>query len=354
MKKFICRRSVLAALAAFLLPGLLPEAVYAADRLRIVGSSTVYPLSAAVAETLVRRDHVTAPVIEANGTGAGILLFCAGQGEGFPHIVNASRRMTRDERESCTRNNVLSVTEVPIGLDGIALVQSSKTPPMPLTSLQLYRALAAQLPGPGENGFVPNPNRRWKDVDPALPDRPIVVLGPPSTSGTRDALVELVIDHACKKVLPPEQLKRAGLACKTLRSDGAWVESGENYNLTLQKVAAQPDALGVVGYTYALQNRDRVTPVTIDGVAPSHESVASGTYPLSRRLYFYIKNAAIGMAPGLQEYVKEFTSEDAFGAGGYLEDKGLTPLTPDVRKKVAADAAAFKEFSYEQGDLLKR
>ena len=341
-------------LCSTLVLSMIPWSAQAGERLHIVGSSTVYPLSAAVAETAARREHIPAPVIEANGTGAGIRLFCAGQGNAFPHVVNASRRMTPEERDDCKRNNVLSVTEVPIGLDGIALVQAKSAPALSLTALQLYRALAAQLPNPTGSGFVPNPTHTWKDVNPSLPDRPIVVLGPPSTSGTRDALIELIIESSCKKALTPVQLKLAGAACKTVRSDGPWVEAGENYNLTLQKVAMQPGALGVVGYTYAVQNRDRVAAAAIDGVLPNHETVASGKYPLSRRLYFYIKNSAIGVAPGLQEYVREFTSEDAFGEGGYLENKGLTPLTPAERKQVAADAAAYKEFSYDRADILKR
>lgn len=305
----------------------------ARDRLLIVGSSTVFPFSTAVAEK-VGKDGLKHPVVESTGSGAGFKLFCEGIGEGTPDITNASRRIRQSELDTCIKNGVTPV-EVKIGFDGIVLANSRKGPKFSLTIDQIFRALSEKLPVDGtiEN----NPNRNWSDIDPALPPEKIEVLGPPPTSGTRDAFEELVMEEGCKSVQDLE-----GDACTQLRQDSNFVEAGENDNLIVGALQGKPGAVGIFGYSFLLKNEDKIQSLKVNGVAPTFDNIASGQYPVSRPLFFYIKKEHVGEIPGLEEYVAEFISEEAWGDNGYLAVGGLIPLTSDMRKRQAENVAGLR------------
>ena len=299
--------------------------------LRIVGSSTVYPFSAAVAERFGRSGHPT-PVIESTGTGGGFKLLCAGAGVQHPDISNASRAIKASEVEQCQANGVGEVVEVPVGYDGIVVATSRAGEPLALTRRQLFLALAKHVPA-GDGQLHANPHTTWQQVDPALPAREIVVYGPPPTSGTRDAFVELVMQEGCKSFPWIAALEKADEArfketCHALREDGAFVEAGENDNLIVQKLDANPQAAGIFGYSFLEENRDRVQGASIEGVEPSFERIAAGDYPVSRPLFLYVKRAHVGVIPGIPEYLAEYTSEAAVGDDGYLAAMGLIPLPP--------------------------
>ncbi|TDT77842.1 phosphate ABC transporter substrate-binding protein (PhoT family) [Litoreibacter halocynthiae] len=284
----------------------------ARDQIRIVGSSTVFPFSTAVAEQFGRSTDFQTPVVESTGSGGGLKLFCAGVGTEHPDITNASRRMKAKEFKLCTDNGVTEVTEAIIGYDGIVIANAKGGPVLNVTREQLVTALAAQGPLP----------EMWSDVDPSLPAIKIEVLGPPPSSGTRDAFEELVMHEGCEG---------AGIACEgiTIREDGAYIEAGENDNLIVSKLEANPNAIGVFGFSFLDQNSDVLQGSSVDGVEPSFDNIADGAYPVSRSLYFYIKNAHVGVIPGLQEFADEFMSDAAAGEEGYLVDKGLIPLPED-------------------------
>jgi phosphate transport system substrate-binding protein len=307
----------------------LAGAASARDQIRIVGSSTVYPFATVVAEEFGRTTEFKTPIIESTGTGGGLKLFCAGVGVEHPDITNASRRIKASEVELCQKNGVTSITEVKIGYDGIVMANSKQAARQDLSLRQIFLALAKQVPMPNGD-LVPNPNRTWKDVDPSLPDLKIEVLGPPPTSGTRDAFNELALEGGCKSfpelaAIEKTDKGRYKQICHSVREDGAYVEAGENDNLIVQKLVANPSAFGVFGYSFLDQNADRIQGSRVDGVEPSFEEIASGGYPVSRSLYFYVKNAHVASIPGMREYLTEFTSEKAFGEYGYLADKGLIP-----------------------------
>jgi phosphate transport system substrate-binding protein len=313
----------------------------ARDQIRIVGSSTVFPFSTAVAEQFGIKTEYPTPVVESTGSGGGLKLFCAGVGVEHPDITNASRAIKDSEIETCATNGVTEITEVKIGYDGIVLANDKNAPHAELTIPQLWLALAKDVPVDGE--IVPNPYTNWSEIDPALPDEPIEVLGPPPTSGTRDAFVELVMETGCEEF---EEVTALGedemeAVCATMREDGAFVEAGENDNLIVQKLQANPAAFGIFGFSYLDQNRDVIQGSAIDGVAPEYEAIQSGEYPVSRSLYFYVKNAHVGVVPGIEEYVAEFTSEDAFGPDGYLADRGLIALPDDQREQIREAATSF-------------
>lgn len=307
----------------------------ARDQIRIVGSSTVFPFSTAVAEQFGKSSGFRTPVVESTGTGGGMKLFCAGIGLEHPDITNASRRIKQSEFEACDKAGI-GVTEVKIGYDGIAIANSTAAPRLNLTKVQLFQALAAVLPVDGK--LVPNPNRTWSDIDPALPRTAIEVLGPPPTSGTRDAFVELVMEEGCSEI---EGAKAAGLkgkACHVIREDGAFIAAGENDNLIVQKLEANEDAVGIFGFSFLEQNADRVQGAVIEGVEPTFENIASGDYGISRSLFFYVKRQHVGVVPGIKEFVAEFTSDKAWGDDGYLVDKGLIPLPESERDEAARRA----------------
>jgi phosphate transport system substrate-binding protein len=323
---------------------LIPLTAQARDQIRIVGSSTVYPFATVVAEEFGRQGTFKTPIIESTGTGGGLKLFCAGVGVRHPDITNASRRIKDSEIELCASNGVEQVTEIQIGFDGIVFAHSKTKAPQPLTLRDVFLALAKEVPGP--NGkLIGNPNRTWQDVNPELPDTRIEVLGPPPTSGTRDAFNELALEGGCKtfpdlKALKKTDKNRYKTICRSVREDGAYVDAGENDNLIVQKLVANPDAIGVFGFSFLDQNSDRIQGSTIDGVSPTFEAISDGDYPVSRSLFFYVKNAHAASIPGIREFVVEFTSEGAIGDEGYLLDRGLIPAPLESRSASRAAAGS--------------
>ncbi len=314
-----------------------PALAEARDQIRIVGSSTVFPFSTAVAENFGRSTSFKTPVVESTGSGGGMKLFCAGVGTEHPDITNASRRMKKSEFETCTKNGI-TVTEVKIGYDGIVLANAKSAPQFTLTKKQIFLALAKQVPVDGK--LVANPYTNWNQIDSALPNEPIEVLGPPPTSGTRDAFVELVMEEAAGEFPEIKALDKAAFkqVAHAMREDGAFIEAGENDNLIVQKLEANPVALGIFGFSFLDQNADKLHGSIVEGVAPEFENIASGDYGVSRSLFFYVKQEHVGTIPGIKEYVAEFTSEKAWGEDGYLVEKGLIPL-PDADRKAMHDAA---------------
>jgi phosphate transport system substrate-binding protein len=331
---------VVLGIAATALPG-LGDAQAVRDYISIVGSSTVYPFATVVAEQFGRNTTFKTPKIESTGSGGGIKLFCNGVGVQHPDIANSSRRITPAEVDQCAKNGVNDIVEIEIGFDGIALANSKSAQQYKLSLKQIYLALAKNVPDPaGAQRLVTNPYRRWADVDSSLPAIDIEVLGPPPTSGTRDAFLELAMEAGCKTfawvaALPNDQRLAA---CHTLREDGRYVEAGENDNLIVQKLESNPRALGIFGYSFLEQNSDKVQGAAIGGVAPDFDTIADGKYPISRPLFFYVKKAHVGVIPGIREYLKEFTSDSAWGDYGYLADKGLIPLPAAERAKVLSQA----------------
>jgi phosphate transport system substrate-binding protein len=334
-------------LATAALAGVLAVAAGAAgaearDQIRIVGSSTVFPFSTAVAEQFGKTGGFKTPVVESTGTGGGFKLFCAGVGVDHPDMTNASRAIKDSELKSCAENGVAEVTEVKIGFDGIVLSNSKAGPQMAITIPQIWLALAKQVPVNG--ALAPNPYKNWNEIDPSLPAEKIEVLGPPPTSGTRDAFVELVMDKGCEGLAEVEALEGDArkAACQTIREDGAFIEAGENDNLIVQKLEANPAAFGIFGFSFLDQNTDKLQGSTVDGEVPTFENIAAGAYPVSRSLFFYVKNAHVGVIPGIKEFVAEFVSERAAGEEGYLADKGLIPLPADERAQTMQSATALK------------
>jgi phosphate transport system substrate-binding protein len=343
MNKTASAVAIVLASAAFASQAMARDSIY------IVGSSTVFPFSTAVAESFGRSGKFATPKVESTGTGGGMKLFCAGVGVDHPDITNASRRMKSSEFEKCQEAGAKKITEVKIGFDGIALANAKSVKQLNLTLKDVYLALAKDIPD-GKGGFVPNPNKTWKDVNAALPDTKIEVLGPPPTSGTRDAFAELAMEGGCNtfpevKALKKTDEKKHKAVCQGVREDGAYIEAGENDNLIVQKLASNKKALGIFGYSFLEQNEDKVQGSKVDGVEPTYETISDGSYPVSRSLYFYVKNAHVGTIPGIKEYVTEFTSDKAFGPEGYLADKGLIALPDAERAKSAATAKALKPMS---------
>ena len=324
-------------------------AAHARDQIRIVGSSTVFPFSTAVAERFGKTTNFKTPVVESTGSGGGLKLFCAGVGVEQPDITNSSRRIKASEVKMCADNGVTEIIEVKIGYDGIVIANSKKADQYEFTLRDLYLALAKEVPD-AQGKLVANPYKTWRDVNPDLPAVKIEVLGPPPTSGTRDAFVELVMDAGCEEFDALKALKASDenafkAACQTVREDGAFVEAGENDNLIVQKLEANPHALGIFGFSYLDQNKDKIQGSLVEGQTPSFENIADGKYPVSRSLYFYVKNAHIGKIPGLDAYIKEFTAEKAWGDTGYLAEKGLIPLPATERRKVSKSARSLQPLS---------
>jgi len=317
-------------------------AAEARDQIRIVGSSTVFPFSTAVAEQFGKSSRFATPIVESTGTGGGMKLFCSGVGEDHPDVTNASRRMKKSEFENCARNGV-DITEVQIGFDGIVIANAKKGPDLDLNLEQLFLALAKEIPQDGK--LIANPNKMWSDIDPSLPQTKIEVLGPPPTSGTRDAFVEIAMEGGCKALAGAGELGLKKKACHAVREDGVFIEAGENDNLIVQKLEANPAAFGIFGFSFLDQNSDKVKGAAIARTMPEFEEIAAGTYPISRSLFFYVKQQHVGVIPGIQEFVTEFTSENAWGEDGYLLDKGLIPLPDDARAKMAEQAQGLTPLS---------
>lgn len=310
------------------------------DYISIVGSSTVYPFSTVVAERFGKTTNFRTPKVESTGSGGGLKLFCSGVGENTPDITNASRAIKSSEIELCAKNGVKDIVEVMVGYDGIVLANTTAAKQMELSRKDIFLALAKNVPNPdGSETLVENPYQNWSDVNPALPNRKIEVLGPPPTSGTRDAFVELAMEGGCKqipfiKAMKKQDKKKYKAVCHGMREDGGYIEAGENDNLIVQKLVANPNALGIFGFSFLEENDDKVQGSLIDGKLPTFDAISEGDYPVSRSLFFYVKKAHVGVIPGIEEYLAEFTSERAMGEDGYLADKGMIPMSDDERAGV--------------------
>ncbi len=314
------------------------------DYISIVGSSTVYPFATVVAERFGTGTQYPTPIIESTGSGGGLKLFCAGIGVKHPDITNASRRIKKSEVGRCAENGISDIVEIKFGYDGIVIANSVESDQFNLTRRDIFLALAKNVPAAdGSETLVPNPNRTWKDVNPELPDVAIRVLGPPPTSGTRDAFAELALEGGCKtfewiKAIKKSDKKHYKSICHGVREDGAWVEAGENDNLIVQKLNADKDSLGVFGFSFLDQNSDQVQGTVVDGISPEFENIADGSYVISRPLYFYVKTAHVDLIPGIRDFVAEFTSDRAWGEEGYLVDKGMIPM-PEAERSEFKTAA---------------
>jgi phosphate transport system substrate-binding protein len=305
----------------------------ARDFVRVVGSSTVYPFATAVSETAVKASGIKSPVIESTGTGSGMKLFCAGVGASHPDVENASRRMKKSEYDDCAKNGATEIVEVQIGLDGIAFASSKGGLTIPLTATDIYKALAATPFG------KPNTAKNWSDVNPAFPVVPISVYGPPSTSGTRDALKELIMTKGCEsdpamKALKDTDKDAHKKICETVRSDGAYVDQGENDNLIVQKIEANPKAIGIFGFSFLEENMDKLQGLTMGGVAPTYASISDFSYPGARPLYIYVKSAHLKAIKGLTEYVNAFAAQ--WGPDGVMKAKGMV-IAPEAVRTANAD-----------------
>ena len=355
------------------------------DSVSTVGSSTVYPFATVVAERFGRSTAFKAPKIESTGSGGGLKLFCKGVGANTPDITNSSRRIKKSEYDDCQKNGVTDIVEVLVGYDGIAIANSTKSPQLKLSLKDIYLALAKDIPGP--NGrLIPNPNKTWKDVNATLSATKIEVLGPPPTSGTRDAFAELAMAGGAKMIPELKALSALGAdqvddikasitrlgmpggfydalaeakgkapkgkavfqtVAFSIREDGAYIEAGENDNLIVQKLEANPDAVGIFGFSFLEENGDKVQGSSVNGIVPSFDTIADGEYPISRPLYFYVKGAHVGKIPGIQEYAIEFTSNRAMGEDGYLTERGLIPLSDEALAQVQQDVKNLKRLEME-------
>ncbi len=349
--------------------------VFARDVISVVGSSTVYPFATVVAERFGKASEFKAPKVESTGSGGGLKLFCKGIGVATPDVTNASRRIKQSEFDKCHQNGVTGIIEVLIGFDGIVLANAVGSAPLELTRKDIYLALAAQVPGP-DGKLISNPNKTWNDVNSSLPTTEIEVLGPPPTSGTRDAFAELALEGGAREfediaklrklkadegdqimaIVKKMGIEKAWAAVvdkkgesakgkdlvkiigRSVREDGAYIEAGENDNLIVNKLVANPNALGIFGFSFLDQNTDKVQGSIIDGQEPSFEAIAEGEYAVARPLYFYVKTAHIGTVPGIKEYLEAFVSEDAIGPDGYLVDKGLISLDDENYEQMSSAA----------------
>ena len=312
--------------------------VISRDQINIVGSSTVYPFSTVVAENFGNKTGIKVPKIESTGSGGGMKLFCKGLGTSHPDITNASRRIKKNEFNQCIENGI-DVVEIKVGYDGIVIANSKKAKLLNLTKRQIFLALAKQVPeGNNEGGnLVDNPNKKWSDIDSNLPNIKIEVLGPPPTSGTRDAFNELAIEGGCKtfpklKAIKKQDKKKYKAICRAVREDGGFIEAGENDNLIVQKLIENENAFGVFGFSFLIENEDKIQGSTVDGMAPTMETIADKSYGVSRPLYFYVKLAHVDVIPGIREFLAEYTSEDSWGPGGYLEERGMIPMPENERE----------------------
>jgi phosphate transport system substrate-binding protein len=306
----------------------------ARTQMRAVGSSTVYPFAKIVAERISRANpRLGTPIIESTGTGAGMKLFCAGVGERFPDVENASRRMKASEAKQCAANGVTAITEIQVGLDGVTFATAKNSPLRNVSQRDIYLALAKTPFG------KPNRAKTWKDVNGSLPAIPIRVYGPPPTSGTRDALAELILTPPCEANASMAALKKSDenkfkAICTGVREDGAYIQAGENDNLIVQKIEANAGTIGIFGFSYLEENMDKLKGIPVNGVTPTYDSISAFKYPGARPLYIYIKNAHAGAIPAVRAYAAEFTKESAFGPNGYLRrDGGMIAAPNNVRAR---------------------
>lgn len=339
------------AILALLSLNSIVQAQSSRDYISIVGSSTVYPFTTAVAEAFGRQGKFRTPKVESTGTGGGIKLFCNGVGIQYPDAVNASRRMKPAEFATCQQNGVKEIVEIKIGYDGLTMSVSKSSKLNELTRKQVYLALARQIPDPANPSvLIVNPNKTWKDVDSSLPAIKIEVLGPPPTSGTRDSFAELFLEAGCLqypflKVMKDLDEARFKRVCDSIREDGSYIESGENDNLIIQKLTANINAVGVFGFSYLEESGDKIKGLKIDGIAPTFETIASTKYTTSRPLFIYVKKAHIGTIQGIKEFMAEYVGDRALGVDGYLSDRGLVTLDKSSLTKVRGDISTLKNFS---------
>lgn len=308
----------------------------ARDQINIVGSSTVYPFTTTVAEQFGRQGKFKTPKVESTGTGGGIKLFCNGVGPQHADAVNASRQMKKSEFDTCAKNGVSEILEIKIGYDGLTIAENKKGSLSALSRKDVYLALAKTVPGPN-GAMIPNPYKTWRDVNPALPNVKIEVYGPPPTSGTRDSFHELYMEAGCEL----ENKK----ACHAIREDGIYIEAGENDNLIAQKLNSNINALGIFGYSFLEENKSRLKGLKIEGVEPTFDTIAEGTFPASRPLYVYIKKAHIGTIPGIKEFAEEYVSVRALGEEGYLSEAGLVSLEKNELARSRQEVKVLKNFS---------
>ncbi len=345
MKRILIAASALALLAG---PAL------ARDQIRIVGSSTVYPFTTAVAEAFGKATTMKTPVVESTGTGGGMKLFCAGIGDDHPDFTNASRQIKKSEFEACDKSGVTEIIEIKVGFDGLSFAHAKEAGDLALTKQQIFMALAKEVPD--ANGrLVANPYKMWNEIDPSLPALKIEVLGPPPTSGTRDSFMELVMEKGAEKFESLAELKKSDpkafeTVWKSMREDGAFIEAGENDNLIVQKLQANPDALGIFGYSFLEQNEGTIKGVPVDGIAASYETIADGSYKVARPLFVYAKKQHMDKVAGMKEFIAEYVSDKALGEEGYLADKGLVTLPGDQAEKTRAIATSLEIL---KGDQLK-
>ena len=337
------------AFAASLIALSISPAFAARDQIRIVGSSTVYPFTTAVAEAFGKATGMKTPVVESTGTGGGMKLFCAAVGEDSPDFTNASRKIKKSEFDDCQKNGVTDIVEIKVGFDGLSLAQSKDAKPFELTKQQIFLALAKEIPDK-DGKLIANPNKMWSDVDPSLPATKIEVLGPPKTSGTRDSFAELAMSAGAEKVpslkaLKDKDAKAFDAIWKAMREDGAFVEAGENDNLIVQKLQANPDAVGIFGYSFLEQNAKTIADIKIDGVAATYETIADGSYKMSRPLFIYAKKQHMESIAGMKEFIAEYTSVKALGPDGYLADKGIITLPEDQAAKSMESATSLAVIS---------
>lgn len=299
--------------------------------IQVVGSSTVYPFTSVIAESFGRDTKYRTPIIEATGTGGGMKLFCSGIGYNFPDFSNASRAIKKSEIAKCAENNIKQIVEIKIGYDGIVLANSQKGQKYSLSKRDVFLALAHKVPSKDGSKLVPNYYKKWSDINAKLPEIEIAIYGPPSTSGTRDAFVELVMEKACKKFAifkksyPDKKIRKK--KCHIIRGDGHFIEAGENDNLIVQKLKADKDALGIFGYSFLEENHKIIQAAKFDGYEPSFENIVSGKYSVSRPLFIYFKKEHLDLIPGMREFVKEILDEHTISNDGYLMQKGLIPLS---------------------------
>ncbi len=320
----------------FLISLFLSQSALARDYIRMAGSSTVYPFARTIAEEFGRNHPFKTPIVEATGTGGGIKLFCLGVGENFVDFANASRRIEPSEIAVCNKNGVNDIVEIKIGYDGIVLANSNAAKAYSLTKEQIFLALAQKIPQDGK--LIANPYKKWSDIDKSLPDTKIVVYGPPPTSGTRDAFVEMVMEEPCVNnpafiaATPDKKARKKN--CHIIRSDGGFIEAGENDNLIIQKLKNNHNALGIFGFSFLEQNAGIIHGAKISGVMPTFSNIALNKYKVSRPLFIYFKKEQLPLVEGMKEFIGEIINEDAIGEEGYLIEKGLIPAHKDEIKKM--------------------
>ncbi|NOQ79190.1 MAG: phosphate-binding protein [Gammaproteobacteria bacterium] len=331
----------------------------AREQIRIVGSSTVYPFSSSVAEEFGATSKNPTPVVESTGSGGGMKLFCKGNDLNTPDITNASRRMKSKEFKLCEKNGVTDITEAVIGFDGIAIAQNKNNKALELSKKHLLLAVAEEVPSKDGKSLVKNPYKKWNEIDSSLPDREIIIYGPPTSSGTRDAFEDMIMKGQTKKMdvytslYKKDKVKNKGYKkYHKVRQDGVYVPSGENDNLIVQKLSKNPAAIGIFGYSFLIQNDDKVAAAKINGVLPTPKSISSGEYPISRSLFFYTKNSHRKDVPAMDKYVELFMKEDMIGPEGILSEIGLIALPDERRTAIRASVAKYTKLTLE--DLSKK